>query len=63
MTASMKLFPLATIFLSLASVVLSLSPTRAVAQAWPSANPIRSVVPFAAGGPADFAKSVGVKLD
>ncbi len=46
-----------------AAVALAvLSVTQAWAQAWP-ARPVRIIVPFAAGGPADiFARFVGQRL-
>jgi tripartite-type tricarboxylate transporter receptor subunit TctC len=59
MIASRLLSPL----VRLCALILAITTTSALAQAWPSANPIRIVVPFAAGGPADsLARFLGAKM-
>lgn len=55
--------PLPALLPRLCAALLAITTTSALAQAWPSANPIRIVVPFAAGGPADsLARFLGAKM-
>jgi len=51
--------PLAS--LCIAAAALAISCQTAHAQAWPSKQPIRIVVPYAAGGPADVIARVVAK--